>query len=39
LAHRGMHAVPIKISNVLQRSYHEINRQSIFLNFKAGFGN
>jgi len=33
-----MKTVPIKVSNALQRIYHEINSQLIFLNFKAGFG-
>jgi len=34
-----MQAVPIEVSNALQRIYHEIESQLILLNFKAGFGN
>jgi len=30
LAHRGMQTVPIKVSNALQRIYHEIDNQSSF---------
>jgi len=33
-----MQTVPIKVSNALQRIYHEIDSQLTFLNFKAGFG-
>jgi len=33
-----MQTVPIKVSNALQRNYHEIDSQLLFLNFKAGFG-
>jgi len=33
-----MQTVPIKVSNALQRIYHEISSQLIVLNFKAGFG-
>jgi len=30
-----MQTVPIKVSNALQRIYHEIDSQTIFLNFEA----
>jgi len=33
-----MQIVPNKVSNVLQRIYHEIDSQLIFMNLKAGFG-
>jgi len=36
LALMGMQTVPIKVSNALQRIYHEIDGQLIFLNFEAG---
>jgi len=37
VALRGIQTILIKVSNALQRIYHEIDRQLIFLNFKAGF--
>jgi len=36
MAHRNMQTVPIKVSNVLQHIYHEIDSPIIFLNYKAG---
>jgi len=35
LAHRSMQTAPIKVSHALQRIYHEIANQIIFLNFEA----
>jgi len=33
-----MQTVPIKVSNDLQRIYHEIDSQLVFLSFKAAHG-